>query len=101
MTIVERMEEPTFRNPALLIDNDAVHDRDLPGGAAKAEERHACPDPERLTERDAVPPDSGSRSYRTGPGPRPPPGAVAFTVGPLVPSPKPPRASSCGPRAAG
>ena len=34
--VVERMEEALFADPALLLDQDAVHDRDLSGGAAEA-----------------------------------------------------------------
>ena len=38
--IVQRVQEPRLRDPALLLDQDAVHDRDLAGRAAKAQERH-------------------------------------------------------------
>ncbi len=33
--IVERMQEPRLPDPSLLLDEDAVHDGDLPGGAAE------------------------------------------------------------------
>ena len=35
--VVERVQEPRLADPALLLDQDAVHDRDLPGGAAEGE----------------------------------------------------------------
>src|SRR4051794_22788357 len=49
------MQEPRLANPALLVDDDAVHDGDLPGRAAEGERGYAQPDPERLAEGDAVP----------------------------------------------
>ena len=52
--IVERMQEPPLRHPALLLDQDAMHDRDLTGGAAEAEPRDLQPGQERLAQRDAV-----------------------------------------------
>jgi hypothetical protein len=52
--VVERMQKPALGNPALLLDQDAVHDRDLSGRAAKTQQRHPQPDPERLAEADAV-----------------------------------------------
>ena len=48
------MQEPALADPFLLVDDDAVHDRDLSGRAAKAERGHAQPHPERFAERDAV-----------------------------------------------
>jgi hypothetical protein len=48
------MEEPGFTDPALLLDEDAMHHGDLPGRAAEAERRDACPDPRRLVEGHAV-----------------------------------------------
>ena len=53
--IVEGMQEPLFRDPALLLDQNAVHDRDLSGGTAEAEACDAQPDFQRVPERDAVP----------------------------------------------
>ena len=35
--VVQRMQEPVLADPALLLDEDAVHDRDLAGGAAEAD----------------------------------------------------------------
>ena len=52
--IVERVQETALRNPALLLDQDAVHHRDLAGGTAEAQHRDAKPDPERLAQRHAV-----------------------------------------------
>src|SRR5262249_31453469 len=52
--IVERMQEPLLRYPALLLDQNAVHDRDLAGGAAEAQACDAQPGQERLAPRDAV-----------------------------------------------
>jgi hypothetical protein len=38
---VERMEETLLPDPLFLVDQDAVHHRDLPGRAAKAQRRDA------------------------------------------------------------
>ena len=46
--VVQGMQEAVLADPALLLDDDAVHDRDLAGGAAEAEQRDAQPDPEGL-----------------------------------------------------
>ena len=52
--VVERVQEAALGDPALLLDQDAVHDRDLAGRPAEAQERDAQPDAERLGEgRDA------------------------------------------------
>lgn len=48
------MKEPRLSDPAFLLDNDPMHDGDLPGGAAEAEGRHTGPDLDRLSKRDAV-----------------------------------------------
>jgi hypothetical protein len=40
---VERMQEALFADPALLLDQDAVHDRDLAGRAAEAQHGDAGP----------------------------------------------------------
>jgi hypothetical protein len=45
------MQKPVLGDPPLLINENAVHDRDLPGRAAEAERRHTQPDPERLCDR--------------------------------------------------
>jgi hypothetical protein len=54
MQVVERVEEPVLRDPALLFDEDAVHHGDLPRGAAERQGRHAQPDPECLCDRHAT-----------------------------------------------
>ena len=51
---VERVQEPRLADPALLVDEDAVHHRDLPGRAAEGQRRDPQPDPHRLGEGDAV-----------------------------------------------
>jgi len=43
--IVEGVEEPVLTDPPLLLDEDAVHHRDLTGGTAERECRDAQPDP--------------------------------------------------------
>ena len=60
---VERVQEPRLADPPLLVDEDAVHDRDLPGRPAERQRRDPEPDPHRLGERDAV-----RRHRRRGPG---------------------------------
>ena len=52
--VVQRMQEPAFGDPVLLLDQDAVHHRDLPGRAAEAEHGDPQPDPEGFAEADAV-----------------------------------------------
>jgi hypothetical protein len=52
--IVEGVQEPLFTDPAFLVDEDAVHDRDLPGRTAEREHRDAQPDPKGLAERDRL-----------------------------------------------
>jgi hypothetical protein len=44
------VQEALLADPALLLDQDAVHHRDLPRGAAEGQRRH----PHRLGERDAM-----------------------------------------------
>jgi hypothetical protein len=44
------MQKAALADPALFLDQVAVHDRDLAGGAAKAVQRHLDPKPERLFE---------------------------------------------------
>src|SRR2546429_9742894 len=48
------MQKTAFGNPVLFLDQDAVHHRDLPCRAAKAQHRDPQPDPESLTEADAM-----------------------------------------------
>ena len=52
--VVQRMQEPALADPALLLDQNAVHHRDLPGRPAEAERGDLRPDPYGLTERDVV-----------------------------------------------
>ena len=47
---VEGVQEAAVAEPAPLLDQGAVHDGDLPGGAAEGEERDARPDARRLGE---------------------------------------------------
>ncbi len=43
--VIEGVQESLFPNPAFLFDENAVHDRNLPGGAAKAQSGNPSPDP--------------------------------------------------------
>ena len=52
--VVQGVQEPCLGDPALLLDKDAMHDRDLSGRAAEAEHGDARPDPERLAPSDPV-----------------------------------------------
>ncbi|MCY1235517.1 hypothetical protein D9M72_481360 [compost metagenome] len=52
--VVQRMQEAMLADPALLIDKDAMHHRDLSGRATEAEGRNACPNPDGFAKRDAV-----------------------------------------------
>ena len=70
--VAQRMQKPALADPFLLVDDDAVHDRDLSGRAAEAERGDAQPDPERFAERDAVamlggPSAGGERGVRHRP----------------------------------
>ena len=77
--VVERIEEPVFADPALLVDDDAMHHRDLAGRTAEAQRGDAQPDPDRIGKGDAVIAGSrrggagGSGGFRTF-GHRPAPG---------------------------
>ena len=48
--VVQRMEEPLLVDPAFLLDEHAVHQRDLAGGAAEIDEPDLEPDQQRLAE---------------------------------------------------
>lgn len=48
------MQETAFGNPVLLLDQDAVHHRDLARGPAKAQGRDTEPDAKGFAEADAV-----------------------------------------------
>ena len=52
--VVEGMQKPALGDPALLLDQDAVHDRDLTGRAAETERGDPQPDPKGLRKRNAV-----------------------------------------------
>ena len=52
--VVERVQKPLLGDPALLLDQDAMHDGDLAGRAAEAERRDAHPGPERFVKRHAM-----------------------------------------------
>jgi hypothetical protein len=52
--VVERVQKPGLADPALLLDQDAVHHGDLPGRPAKGQKRDARPHPHGLAERDSV-----------------------------------------------
>ena len=46
--VVQRMEKPLLGNPSLLLDEDTMHDGDLSGRSAKAQERNSYPGVRRL-----------------------------------------------------
>jgi hypothetical protein len=48
---VERREKRLLADPLLLVDERAVHEGNLPGGPAEADEADASPHPQRLHER--------------------------------------------------
>ena len=52
--IVEGVQKPLLRDPALLLDQDAVHHGDLPGGTAEAQRRDPHPCPEGLVQGDPM-----------------------------------------------
>ena len=52
--IVEGVQKALLPEPALLVDQDAVHHRDLPCRAAEAERRDPRPDPHGLAKGDAM-----------------------------------------------
>ena len=47
---VERIQEALFRDPAPLIDDEAMHQRDLPRGTAEGQNADLAPERERLGE---------------------------------------------------
>ena len=65
--VVQRVQETRLRYPALLLDDDAVHHRDLAGRSAERQQRDAQPDPERLAHADAM---GGDRSLHRNVGHR-------------------------------
>jgi len=52
--VVQRMQEPVLADPALFLDENAVHDCDLSGRAAERKRRHARPDTHGFRKRDAM-----------------------------------------------
>ena len=54
MTVVQRVQEAGFGDPSPFLDDDAMHDGDLSGRAAEAEQGDAQPDLERLAKADAM-----------------------------------------------
>jgi hypothetical protein len=48
------MQESLLGDPTLLLDDDAMHDRNLSGGAAEAQGRDAQPYAQRLPQRGKV-----------------------------------------------
>src|SRR5262249_18909870 len=52
--VVERVQESLLRYPALFLDEDAVHDSNLPGRSTKAQRRNPQPRPEGLAQCHAV-----------------------------------------------
>ena len=52
--VAQCVQEARLADPALFLDDDAVHHRDLPGRAAEAERRDPQPDSEGVAEADAV-----------------------------------------------
>src|SRR3954468_4786646 len=63
VAIVQRVQEPAFRDPAPFLDDDPVHDGDLSGRPAETEQRHAQPDLEGLSETHAVRRHGLARQY--------------------------------------
>jgi len=49
--VAQRVQEPLLPDPALLLHQDALHHRDLPGRAAEGLQRDREPGPQRLAER--------------------------------------------------
>jgi hypothetical protein len=49
--VVERVQKARLVDPALLVDDDPVHQRDLPGGSTKAHQADLQPRPESFGER--------------------------------------------------
>jgi hypothetical protein len=54
--------ETALADPALLVDQDAMHHRDLAGGTAETEGGDAAPGPRRLSERWTTPAQALARA---------------------------------------
>ena len=52
--VVERVQKTPLADPAFLVDQDAVHDRDLPGGPAETQRRDPGPGADGCGKGDAV-----------------------------------------------
>jgi hypothetical protein len=48
------VQESLLADPAFLLDEDAVHHRDLPGRPAEAQQRNPRPDPNGLGQGDSM-----------------------------------------------
>ena len=48
------MQETAFGDPASFLYDDAVHDGDLPGGAAEAQQRNLDPNAQRFAKAHAM-----------------------------------------------
>ena len=64
--VVQRMQEPALGDPPLLLDDDAVHHRDLPGRAAEAQGGDARPD--ATASRNETPCPEAAAAGFEGPG---------------------------------
>jgi hypothetical protein len=51
--VIERVQEAPLGDPAAALDEILVHDRDLPGRAAEADEAEPQPVPEGFAQADA------------------------------------------------
>ena len=52
--VTQRVQEPLFADPAFFLDQDAMHDGDLPGGAAERQQADAHPGARGFGERHGV-----------------------------------------------
>ena len=85
--IVERVQESRFRNPALRLDQIAMHERDLPGRTAEADEARGGTSsgrPRRALAWEVAPP-AGALPL-TSPAPAQPPARPLFSTLPAVTS---------------
>ena len=62
--VVQRVQEPVLRNPAAPLDEFLMHDGNLPGRAAEADEAQLQPEDERL--RECAEPTGRARSSFMG-----------------------------------
>ena len=52
--VVQGVQEPRFADPSLLLDEDAVHHRDLAGRTPEAQRGNAAPHTDGLTQGDPM-----------------------------------------------